>query len=149
MKPTREEDLYFLRTFRMNRYLEALEFIRDDMLYWEYEANCEPPQEYYQKKAESLRLLKELVNRSLSTQDLDLIVLGALRYALERKTYIVTAVADFIKDNLFLFANTEIRHFIREIERAAEAGNLGDEDNKVTWQNLLLTLRQELSDRGE
>lgn len=149
MKPIKEEDAYFLRTFMMNKYLEALDFVKDIMLTYDDYNDSELSRECREKKKEALQLLEELVNNNLNMQDLDLIVLGALRYALGRRTYIVNVVADFIKDNLFLFANSDIRHFIREIERAAEVGNLGDEYDKVIWQNLLLTLRQELSNRGE
>lgn len=149
MKPTKEEDAYFLRTFMMNKYLEALDFVKDIMLTYDDYNDSELSRECREKKKEALQLLEELVNNNLNIQDLDLIVLGAFRYALGRRTYIVTVVADFIKDNLFLFTNSDIRHFIREIERAAEVGNLGDECDKVIWENLLLTLRQELSNRGE
>lgn len=149
MKPIKEEDAYFLRTFMMNKYLEALDFVKDIMLTYDDYNDNELSNECRKKKEEALQLLEELVNNNLNIQDLDLIVLGALHYALGRKTYIVTVVADFIKDNLFLFTNADIRHFIGEIRRAAEAGNLGDEYDKVTWQNLLLTLRQELSNREE
>lgn len=149
MKPTKEENAYFLRTFMMNKYLEALDFVKDIMLTYDDYNDSELSKKCCKQKEEALQLLTELVNNNLNIQDLDLIVLGALRYALGRKTYIVTVVADFIKDNLFLFTNADIRHFIGEIRRAAEVGNLGDECDKTTWQNLLLVLRQELSNREE
>ena len=79
--------------------------------------------------------LKDLHTR----EDMDLIVLCAFRYALGRRSYIVSTVADFITNNIDLVPKNFRDLMVDEItmgENNEYFYSLGDDCDKVTWLKL-------------
>lgn len=74
------------------------------------------------------------------TEDLSAMLIGAERYALGRKTYIVPC--EFIGSNLHLLTEKDKQVMIRDIENPI---SYGDECDKVCWIQLLEKLRKENS----
>lgn len=76
------------------------------------------------------------------TEDLSAMLIGAERYALGRKTYIVQWTCEFIGNNLHLLIEKDRQVMIRDIENPI---SYGDECDKVCWMQLLEKLRKENS----
>ena len=76
------------------------------------------------------------------TEDLSAMLIGAERYALGRKTYIVQWTCEFIGSNLHLLTEKDKQVMIRDIENPI---SYGDECDKVRWIQLLEKLRKENS----
>ena len=76
------------------------------------------------------------------TEDLSPTLIGAERYALGRKTYIVQWTCEFIGSNLHLLTEKDKQVMIRDIENPI---SYGDECDKVCWIQLLEKLRKENS----
>ena len=74
--------------------------------------------------------------------DLSAMIVGAERYALGRKTYIVQWTCEFIGSNLHLLTEKDKQVMIRDIENPI---SYGDECDKVCWIQLLEKLRKENS----
>lgn len=73
-------------------------------------------------------------------EDISAILVGAERYALGRKTYIVQWTCEFIKNNLHLITDKDKQVMIRDIENPI---SYGDECDKGEWLQLLETLKKE------
>lgn len=73
-------------------------------------------------------------------EDLSAMLIGAERYALGRKTYIVQWTCEFIGNNLHLLTEKDRQVMIRDIENPI---SYGDECDKVCWMQLLEKLRKE------
>ena len=71
-------------------------------------------------------------------EDISAMIVGAERYALGRRTYIVQWTCEFIKNNLHLLTEKDKRVMIRDIENPI---SYGDECDKAAWLNLLKILR--------
>ena len=76
------------------------------------------------------------------TEDLSAMLIGAERYALGRKTYIVQWTCEFIGSNLHLLTEKDKQVMIRDIENPI---SYGDECDNVCWIQLLEKLRKENS----
>ena len=76
--------------------------------------------------------------------DLSMLLVSAQRYALGRRTYIVSWTCDVIKNNLNVLTGTDRRVMIRDIESAVNYGDGCDEND---WKELLKVLKE--SDAGE
>lgn len=76
------------------------------------------------------------------TEDLSAMLIGAERYALGRKTYIVQWTCEFIGSNLHLLTEKDKQVMIRDIENPI---SYGDECDKGCWIQLLEKLRKENS----
>lgn len=74
------------------------------------------------------------------TEDLSAMLIGAERYALGRKTYIVQWTCEFIGNNLHLLTEKDRQVMIRDIENPI---SYGDECDKECWMQLLEKLRKE------
>lgn len=72
-------------------------------------------------------------------EDISAMIVGAERYALGRRTYIVQWTCEFIKNNLHLITNKDKQVIIRDIENPIY---YGDECDKQEWLNLLKILKQ-------
>lgn len=72
-------------------------------------------------------------------EDLSAMIVGAERYALGRKTYIVQWTCEFIKNNLHLITNKDRQVMIRDIENPI---SYGDECDKECWMQLLEILKK-------
>lgn len=84
---------------------------------------------------------------NIDGEDFDLVVIAAFRYALGRRTYIVPAVANFIKANSKHISNQTKEIIISEINDAKyhKYGiSLGDEIDAKDWLNLELFLENDL-----
>ena len=83
----------------------------------------------------------------ISDPDFRLILLSAMRYAMGRKTYMPSVIADYIKRHLQLlddkFLALAVGHIRQHLEDYAE-----HESNPDLWQNLLDALETERSYRG-
>lgn len=64
----------------------------------------------------------------------------AVRYAIEKETYIVQWTCEFIGNNLHLLTEKDRQVMIRDIENPI---SYGDECDKVCWMQLLEKLRKE------
>lgn len=73
-------------------------------------------------------------------EDLSAMLIGAERYALGRKTYIVQWTCEFIGNNLHLLTEKDRQVMIRDIENPI---SYGDECDKECWMQLLEKLRKE------
>ena len=83
----------------------------------------------------------------IDREDFDLIVIAAFRYALGRRTYIVSSVCNFIKANSKHLLNQTKEIIISEIIDAKnqEYGkSLGDDIDAKEWLSLKLFLENEL-----
>ena len=73
-------------------------------------------------------------------EDISAMIVGAERYALGRRTYIVQWICEFIKNNLHLITNKDKQVMIRDLENPI---SYGDECDKVCWMQLLEILKKE------
>lgn len=71
--------------------------------------------------------------------DLSMLLVSAQRYALGRKTYIVSWTCDVIKNNLKLLTEKDKKVMIRDIESAISYGDSCDEND---WRELLEILKE-------
>lgn len=74
-------------------------------------------------------------------EDISAMLIGAERYALGRRTYIVAWTCEFIGNNLHLLTEKDKGVMIRDIE---EAYSYGDECDEACWKSLLKKLKREL-----
>ena len=74
-------------------------------------------------------------------EDISAMIVGAERYALGRRTYIVQWTCEFIKNNLHLITNKDKQVMIRDIENPI---SYGDECDKECWMQLLKKLKMEV-----
>lgn len=73
-------------------------------------------------------------------EDLSAMLIGAERYALGRRTYIVQWTCEFIGNNLHLITEKDRQVMIRDIENPI---SYGDECDKECWIQLLKKLKKE------
>ena len=74
-----------------------------------------------------------------SQADLSMLLVSAQRYALGRKTYIVSWTCDVIKNNLNILTEADKKVMIRNIESAI---NYGDSCDERDWKELLKVLKE-------
>lgn len=74
--------------------------------------------------------------------DYEHMLISALRYALGRRTYIVSMTAEYIENELPKLANHCKDIMIKDIEEQERFG-YGDECDKVRWMHLLERLKAE------
>jgi hypothetical protein len=77
------------------------------------------------------------------TEDLSAMIVGAERYALGRRTYIVQWTCEFIKNNLHLITNKDKQVIIKDLENPI---SYGDECDKECWMQLLKILKMEVKE---
>lgn len=80
------------------------------------------------------------INFNGKDEDISMILVSAERYALGRKTYIVSWTCEVIKNNLNLLSEKDKQVMIRDIE---QANSYGMECDKEEWISLLKTLKGE------
>lgn len=73
--------------------------------------------------------------------DLSAMLVGAVRYALGRRTYIVDWTCEFITNNLHLLTEKDKQVMIRDIKGQEKYG-YGDECDKYDWLELLRILEE-------
>lgn len=66
-----------------------------------------------------------------------LVVTAAVRYALGRQTYIVSAIVEWVLDNWSCLTPKTIHCMIGDIERQRSEGSLGDECDANQWERIL------------
>ena len=71
-------------------------------------------------------------------EDISAMLIGAERYALGRRTYIVSWTCEFITNNMHLLTEKDKGVIIRDIENAID---YGDECDEVCWKALLNKLK--------
>lgn len=71
-------------------------------------------------------------------EDISAMLIGAERYALGRRTYIVSWTCEFIANNLHLLTEKDKGVMIRDIENAID---YGDECDEAYWRALLSKLK--------
>lgn len=71
--------------------------------------------------------------------DLSAMLIGAERYALGRRTYIVQWTCEFITNNLHLLTNKDRQVMIKDL--TDPICGYGDECDKAEWLNLLEILK--------
>lgn len=81
------------------------------------------------------------INFKGDTQDISMILVSAVRYALGRQTYIVSWTCELIKKNLHLITEKDKKVMIEDIEKCKEYGNFIDE---LCWLKLLEVLKKSL-----
>ena len=70
-------------------------------------------------------------------EDISMMLVSAERYALGRRTYIVSWTCEFISNNLHLLTEKDKNVMIRDIENAMD---YGDECDESCWKALLTKL---------
>ena len=83
----------------------------------------------------------------ISDSDFRLILLSAMRYAMGRKTYMPSVVADYLKRHIQLLDNKFLTLAADDIQRYLE-DYAEHEANSDLWQNLLDALETEQRDRA-
>ena len=83
----------------------------------------------------------------ISDSDFRLILLSAMRYAMGRKTYMPSVVADYLKRHIQLLGNKFLTLAADDIQRYLE-DYAEHESNPDLWQNLLDALETEQRDRA-
>lgn len=76
-----------------------------------------------------------------NAEDLSAMLLGAVRYALGRQTYIVNWTCEFITKNVHLLTAGNKQVIIRDIKQQEEYG-YGDKCDKEDWLKLLKFLEE-------
>lgn len=76
--------------------------------------------------------------------DISAMLVGSVRYALGRRTYIVDWVCEFIRNNTHLLLEKDKKVIIRDIEKQKNYG-YGDKCDEEDWLALLEYLRNEVS----
>lgn len=77
------------------------------------------------------------ININGTQEDISAMLIGAERYALGRRTYIVQWTCEFIGNNLHLLTEKDKNVMIRDIENAMD---YGDECDESCWKALLSKL---------
>jgi hypothetical protein len=70
-------------------------------------------------------------------QDYELILLAAFRYALGRKTYMVSAVVDYLWVQWYDISGKLRTQIQKEIRQAIDSGNAGMDMDVKQWEKLL------------
>ena len=83
------------------------------------------------------------VNLNGKIEDISAMIVGAERYALGGRTYMVQWTCEFIKNNLHLITNKDKQVIIRDIEHPI---SYGDECDKECWMQLLKILKMEVNE---
>lgn len=81
------------------------------------------------------------INFKGDTQDISMILVSAVRYALGRQTYIVSWTCELIKKNVHLITEKDKKVMIEDIEKCENFGNYIDE---LCWLKLLEVLNKSL-----
>ena len=81
-----------------------------------------------------------MLNEQETLKYLSAMRVGAERYALGRRTYIVQWTCEFIKNNLHLITNKDKQVMIRDLENPI---SYGEQCDKVCWIQLLEILKKE------
>lgn len=84
------------------------------------------------------------ININGGKEDLSAMLVGTVRYALGRRTYIVDWTCEFIRNNLHLLTDKDKQVMIRDIKWQEKYG-YGDECDKNDWLGLLKILEGEVS----
>lgn len=71
--------------------------------------------------------------------DISAMMISSERYAMGRRTYIVSWTCEFIKNNMHLLTDKDINVIISDIKNSIDYGNDCD---KVEWFNLLNSLEE-------
>lgn len=80
----------------------------------------------------------------ITADDFGALCVCSQRYALGRKTYIVSFICDIIKKNISSLCERDLRTMIYDIENALDYGSSYDKEN---WMKLLKNLKEELDNR--
>lgn len=79
-------------------------------------------------------------------EDISAMLIGSIRYALGRKTYIVDWTCEFISNNLHLLTNKDINVAIRDIKQQEKIFGLGDDCDIASWHKLLKILEEHINE---
>lgn len=75
-------------------------------------------------------------------EDMSMLMVNAVRYALGKKTYIVDWTCEFIKNNIGLLTNKDLCVMLQDIKLQKENGALGNEWDVLCWKKLLDVLER-------
>ena len=85
--------------------------------------------------------IKTPININGEMADISAMLVGAVRYALGRRTYIVQWTCEFIRNNTHLLIDKDIQVMIRDIEQQKQYG-YGDDCDEKCWLALLNYLKK-------
>lgn len=77
----------------------------------------------------------------MNEKDFNTLIVCAVRYALGRRTYIVSSVVDIAKENIGIMQTNTKRAIINSILLTED---LGDSFDKKKWEELFMLLRNSL-----
>lgn len=77
----------------------------------------------------------------MNEKDFNTLIVCAVRYALGRRTYIVSSITDIAKENVDIMQINTKRAIINSIQQTED---LGDSFDKKKWEELLMLLRNSL-----
>ena len=81
-------------------------------------------------------------------EDVSAMIVSAVRYAIGRRTYIVSWTCDFVEKNLNLITDKDKRVIIKDLKSIAEYG-YGDDCDKADWLRLLEILNSKVNSNEE
>ena len=93
---------------------------------------------------EHKKQIQIIINGSI--EDISAMLVGSVRYALGRRTYIVDWTCEFITNNIDLLIEKDKKVIIRDIERQKEYG-YGDKCDEECWLALLNYLKMNSSEQ--
>ena len=79
---------------------------------------------------------------SIQNDEFGDLMVCAFRYALGRKTYITSTIAELILKYYLLLDDNDCEVIIRDIKKAFEANNYGMEMDRVSWEQVLTKLEE-------
>ena len=78
-----------------------------------------------------------------------LMALAAFRYCLQRRSYIVGACHDWVRNTWGEFTLSTRNVMIRDLAEGLERGTVGDDLSALSWRELLDWMRNHPQTRGE
>lgn len=105
------------------------------------------PLRVFMNNGKEFLLFPQDILAPISDSDFRLILLSAMRYAMGRKTYMPSVVADYLKRHIQLLDNKFLTLAADDIQRYLE-DYAEHESNPDLWQNLLDALETEQRDRA-
>lgn len=81
----------------------------------------------------------------MNERDFNTLIVCAIRYALGRRTYIVSSVVDIAKKNIDIMQNNTKRAIINSIQ---QTDDLGDSFDKKEWEKLLKLLTNSIKEES-
>lgn len=81
--------------------------------------------------------------------DMQIVIMGAFRYALGRMTYVVSSTCNVIEATRAEMPTGQLKMMVNEIIVAGEEGKLGMQMDEDRWEQCRAMLEHEINSRSE